>query len=449
MYKSYIYTIFFSFVFVLLLSAETNVLWSLERCVEYGLEHSPGIQKDELEPLRQRLVTSTLRNKYAFMLDVGTDYNSVKEKSGGNVSLKKAFPGEINVSTSASADDGGSDGDNSQSYTLRLTKKVLGGGSFRASNLAIDNSLLDQVASLNRLSFARRRLSNQITTLYYQVIRDIQTLKVRQMQQQRGERNHEHAVERDNPLDIINAELDVKENKVSVLRAERAIESSLDKLKEIMGVPIDSELLLISEVRYTPEDIDVAADLATCLVEHEDILNQQLSIAKVENEMWARRREVLPSVNISGSLNQNHDDSEGSGEIEHSLGIDLAWEIGSGTSRNRVRTMTYRIREEKLSLMILKREKQRSIRDLARRLDEQQRQVELSEERIVVQEKRLELYRDRWENGEIDILEYIRSQNDLENSRVTLVTQSTTYMGLLSDYRFATVTDKWKLIGEE
>ncbi len=64
------------------------------------------------------------------MLDLGADYGSVNEKTGGNASLKKEFPGEINVSTSASANDGGSDGESAQSYTLRLTKKILGGGSF-------------------------------------------------------------------------------------------------------------------------------------------------------------------------------------------------------------------------------------------------------------------------------------------------------------------------------
>ena len=51
-------------------------------------------------------------------------------------------------------------------------------------------------------------------------------------------------------------------------------------------------------------------------------------------------------------------------------------------------------------------------------------------------ETRLELYDDRWQNGEIDILEFIRSQNDLESSRIQLINLQTTYMELLGEYDF-------------
>ena len=49
--------------------------------------------------------------------------------------------------------------------------------------------------------------------------------------------------------------------------------------------------------------------------------------------------------------------------------------------------------------------------------------------------------KDRWENGEIDILEYIRSQNGLEDSRVQLINLKTSYMELLAEYLFE--VGKW------
>ncbi len=428
--------------------AETNALWTIDRCVRFGLRNSPKLQREEFGPLRQELTTEALRNKFAVMLDMGGNYASVSDKTRGAVALKKELPGSVDLTASASKDDGGDSGDGGESYLLRANKLILGGGSIRASKLAIDNSLLEETVSLNSLSLSRRRLSNQITTQYYQVIRDIQTLKVRRMQQQRGMSNLEHAIERDEPLDIANAELDVKENEVSVLRAERAIDSSSDKLKEIMGFKIDEDLLINPDVKFIPETVDVSADLQTCFNEHEEILNQKLNIKKVENELWVRKREIIPSVNLFGTLQRDDSDSE-SGDLEHTAGIDLSWEVGSGASRSRVGSLRYKVKQEEISLYIIEREKQLEIRDLGRRLKEQQRQVELSQERIVVQERRLELYRDRWDNGEIDILEFIRSQNDLENSRVILVTQATTYMGLLSDYRLATVTDEWKIADTE
>ena len=77
------------------------------------------------------------------------------------------------------------------------------------------------------------------------------------------------------------------------------------------------------------------------------------------------------------------------------------------------------------------------IRNLARSQNETERAVALQEQRVKFGEWQVELYSDRWENGEIIILELIRSQNDLENSKVQVVNQKTTYMELLAEYRFA------------
>ena len=62
--------------------------------------------------------------------------------------------------------------------------------------------------------------------------------------------------------------------------------------------------------------------------------------------------------------------------------------------------------------------------------------MRLQGERVALEAHRVALYADRWENGEIDILEYIRSQNDLENNKIQLINHKTTYMELLSEYRF-------------
>ena len=77
--------------------------------------------------------------------------------------------------------------------------------------------------------------------------------------------------------------------------------------------------------------------------------------------------------------------------------------------------------------------------DLARRLDESARLIDLQDKRVELGVRLAEIYRDRWENGEIDILEYVRSQNDLENSKIQLVNLKSSYMALLAQYQFTAV----------
>ena len=64
--------------------------------------------------------------------------------------------------------------------------------------------------------------------------------------------------------------------------------------------------------------------------------------------------------------------------------------------------------------------------------------VELQEERVKFSARRAELYGDRWQNGDIDILEYVRSQNDLQDSKIQVINYKTAYMDLLDQYNFET-----------
>ena len=84
----------------------------------------------------------------------------------------------------------------------------------------------------------------------------------------------------------------------------------------------------------------------------------------------------------------------------------------------------------------VKQSRTKTLRSLGRRLKEAQESIILQEKKIEVAKKSVALFKDKWESGEIDILEYIRSQNDLENAKVNLINQKTAYMELMAEYRF-------------
>jgi outer membrane protein TolC len=116
--------------------------------------------------------------------------------------------------------------------------------------------------------------------------------------------------------------------------------------------------------------------------------------------------------------------------------MNLTWEVGRRTDRAKHRQAENAVEARGIDVRLARRKKEREIRDLARRLEESLRVIALQEARLAVARQRVELYADRWENGEIDILEYIRSQNDFENTRIQLINQKTSYMDLLGEYDF-------------
>ena len=85
----------------------------------------------------------------------------------------------------------------------------------------------------------------------------------------------------------------------------------------------------------------------------------------------------------------------------------------------------------------MENDRRRDITSLASRVREAEITVRLQDERVAVLEQQLRLFQDRWENGEIGILEYVRSQNTLEDARVQALTQRLRYLELLAEYDFS------------
>ena len=274
---------------------------------------------------------------------------------------------------------------------------------------------------------------------FYQILRDYQTVRVWELRLERAQRNLEHALEREDPLDIANARIDVPATEASMLRARRAIDTSLDQLKKLIGMDVRDELDVERGFDFTVTPVTVDEDIAFCFRNHEEILNLGLEIKKLEDTALVKREARLPEVKLSGTATQDSEERmDLQAEPTYKVGLSLAWELGRKTDQAQYRKADYDVLARKLGLESLKQEMVRQLRDLARKLDETAKLIGLQDQRITVGERQVELYRDRWENGEIDILEYVRSQNDLENSRIELINLKTTYMERLAEYLFTT-----------
>ena len=420
---------------------------SLPGCIDYALNHSRELKTKEIAEENQKLVTLTKRAKFAFNLDTEASSDQDGDTSA-SVTLEKEVVGGVDLSSTykTTRESGDDDDETTDTFSLRISKVILGGGSIRESRLDIDNSLIDEVIRLNELGKFRRELRHKVTKAYYGVIRNTQTLKVWDLRLARAKKNLEHAVERENPLDIATARIQVPENEASKLSAERKIESSLDGLKELMGMDITNKLAIRQEFDFATEKVSVTNDTVFSLRNHEDLLNSRLERKKLENEAHVKGAKVWPKVSLWGDASTTVADStddadaeteEDDDDVDYSAGLSLSWEIMSPTAKATHTKLLNDIRSKALATRTLEEQKSKEIRDLGRRLDEALRLVRLQEEKMKINTRRVELYSDRWKNGEIDILEYIRSQNDLENTRIQLITQKTAYMDLLSEYKFA------------
>ena len=121
---------------------------------------------------------------------------------------------------------------------------------------------------------------------------------------------------------------------------------------------------------------------------------------------------------------------------EQTVTLILNWEIGRRADAARWQQAQNRIANNQHDYFIISQEITTSLSNYQRRLDESARAVALQENLCKLLQRKEELYRDRWENGEIDILELVRTQTDLENSFVDLINRKIEYLQLVGYYEF-------------
>lgn len=419
-----------------LLAAEPQ---SIDACTAYALQHSPRLQKLQLTHEDEELQTEVAKAVYSPRLRLDSSRANAAETDSSRATVTVPTLSGFDLSTSLAANQDHLADDKSAAFSVRLSKQILGGDSSRERKFSIEETVIDQAIALNGVTRLRRQLGLEVKQAFYQIIRDLQSLPVQERRLERARKNLEQAIEREKPLDINTARIEIPQSELSVLAAQRAIATGLDGLKVAIGMPVADELQILESFEFRPVQTNVAADLDYAAEHDEEFLNNRLERVKCQQRVAIARTKVWPDVVLAVEQQKDSDppglNLDGDGELTVSLG--LAWDWRRRGEKAKLQQALNSLRENELDYYSLCQIKAQRLRELDRQLQETGRSVELQQQRIDLVSRQVELFNDRWENGEIDILELIRSQNDLENSKVEMISLKARYMELVAAYEFA------------
>lgn len=429
----FLISILFS-VCIPLLPAQDAAPLTLEDLQQFADQFAPDLAQQRLTYSNLVESVTIARTKYDpnFQLRRGWEETDDPERTTGTIT--QTLPSDLDVRFTARNET--RDDDDFTNYAINLSKTILGGGTFLESRLPVERAWIQEAQQANRLSLERRRLQLTVAQRYYAVVRNLLTLRLRILQLERARRNLEHAIAKEDPLDIATAELRIPESELDVITVERLIESSTLDLAETIGLPVSQPLQVSTNLTYEVRDFMVEEDLLFALQNHESILNARLSLELDRMEEKVARTKNWPEVRVEATYEEQERVGEDVSEARAELILDWPWL--DRRDRAEARQRGNDIRNSEISLFQAEQTVRKDIETTAAQLLEAEESVELRRERVRVLERQLVLYQDRWENGEINILEFVRSQNDLENARVQLVTQQARYMELRAEYDFLT-----------
>lgn len=414
--------------------AHATLWFSMEDCVDYALKHSRSYGREQLEVLSSKLEVETQRLALDPSLTFNNNQNLEDQSLRNNsVQLSKDWHGGWNTRLSARKSSS-SGHDDTLSRSVRLSKELLKGGWSLETRVALDNSLVDLLVRTNILQKQRRELVFQVRSKYYEVLRNLETLNIRKLNLLRSEKNLENAIEREEPMDIATARLEVPSSELAVLNSEMSIAKSVDELKLLIGLDVERDLKVTPDWKFGYLAIDWAVDRKWSIDNHEDFINAGLNIDKQTRLIQIAKKKRWPRLTLSGDFTEKT--TAGLDERDASVSLGMNWKIGSRLERVAVRSAELNLEKLELRLRDSKQRKLQVLREFERRFEAQERSIQLNERELALRQLQVDLFLDRWNEGEIDILELVRNQNILQNSKVNLVNTKVKYLELIEAYHF-------------
>lgn len=418
--------------FLVGLSAQELEPLELSELQAFAYQYSPQLSRQRLtySNLVESVTIAETKFDPSFQVQRSWQETNDPERTTGTIS--QTLPADLGLRFTARNQLQG--GEEVTDFSVNLSKTILGGGTFLESRLPLERAWINKAQEANRLSLEVRQLRLTVTRRYYAVVRNLLTLKLRVLQLENARRNLEVAIAKEDPLDIATAELRVPESELDVNTVERLIRSSTLDLQETIGLPVTQPLNVSTNLVYQVRPFSKEQDLLNALENHETILNARLQLELNQMEAKVAKTKNWPELRVEATYSEEDGPDETTSDTRADLV--LQWDWLDRTDRAQSRQQLNNVERSKFSLFEAEQTVTKNIENTAAQLVESELAVKLRRERVKVLERQLILYQDRWENGEINILEYVRSQNDFENAKVQLVTQQARYMELRAEYDF-------------
>ncbi|MBQ7177895.1 MAG: TolC family protein [Victivallales bacterium] len=412
--------------------------YSLDECIAYAMEHSPVLAKQNLTVMNQKLQTVIEQAVFDFKLNGGYTQRAQAGTGDTSVTLSKEFENGFDVKSWVSTVRENGVGVTSSYVAVQVSKSILGGGRAAEVRYNMDASMLDEISTYNTWNRARRKLAQDVKVAYYGIIQAQQSLLVKE----RALKNAEHTLaltkEREKPLDIMTAQIRIPENELAVNTAKRAILNGLDSLKELIGMEVTEPFDITGDFDYQVKDQDLKKDMEFAQDNLETFINNRLERRKLTMQEEIYDNKTIPDVKLSAT-HYKYGDGDGfnfNGREEQVIALNFTWNLGRNAELARLQTSRNKLESNQHDYFILQQELKTSVIGYHRRLLESADAVRLQESICDFQKRKEELYKDKWENGEIDILELVRTQTDLENANVALIEKKIAYLQLLANYEY-------------
>ena len=350
--------------------------------------------------------------------------------------------------------------------TLSITQNLLKNFGPDVNTAAIKIARINQAISVTQFRQQANQVITNVHNAYWNLVFAIENLEVqkRSLRLARELEDLNKARVRAGvaaPVEVTQAEAQAAAQVQNVILAEKAIKDAEDQLKLIINIP-DGEkiwartILPADAPPFEVVQVDADASIQEALEKRPEYAAAKLTLQNTDINLRVARNQLLPSLQLQGSLGLNglKDDLGGdygrltSGDFTSwSAALVLSYPLGNRSARSAFVQARLTDDQARVSLLNLKRQIISQVREGVRRIEADVRRVEATRAARVLAEEQLRVERKRLEAGVTTTFNVLSFQRDLAAAQASEIQAITTYNQDLANMEFVkgTVLEKNRL----
>ena len=407
---------------------------TLEKALEVAFEHSPSLiqSKLSLEQQQLNLKAQNASLKSQFSLDVSpfnysrnNEYDSYNSQWYSNESMSssaslgitqpiKWTDGTISLVNDFSWQDASNQTLNRKStsfnhnLSLRIEQPI-----FTYNRTKMELQELEYALENSKLSYAMQELSieQQVTTQFYNVYQQQKNLSTAKDEYNNQKQNYDiiknkveaGLVARE---ELFQAEVNLATSESSVYTAEINYENAKDNFKQLLGISLEEDVMVLPNTEITTVNVDVNKAVEYALKQRMELRQHEITLAE---DLFA----------ITRAKSEN----EFQGSISARIGLDALGEKVNnmyekrGSRKARVKSSELAMESDQINLDEEKKSITLEVRQICRNLPTLIRQIEIKQKNIENAEHTYEINLEKYRNGNLTGMELQQYQNQLTTAK--------------------------------
>jgi outer membrane protein TolC len=248
-------------------------------------------------------------------------------------------------------------------------------------------------------------------------------------------------------FDLLRARVEVSNRNPELIRARNEVELSRSRLKRILGLPLDSEIVLTDELTMETFEMTVDEGIELALSRRPELNSIQMQEEMGKVEVTLSKLEYFPTLlfqsrySVTGQTDRSFPDSEEFARSWNaSIGLSLPIFDGLRTSS--------KINQAQAQLSMTRYQRKKAEEEIRLEVIETFREIETAREEIMSQEANVEEAEEAYRLSVIRFTNGLATQLEVNDVELALNLARTNYVQSLYDYNTARARVE-KAIGEE